>query len=565
MLFPWMKHNNLNWHQTIAQFMMSRRALWLLLAIMTGFVLITHQAVPMLDRDEARFSQASRQMAETGDVITIRFLDELRAKKPAGIYWLQASSAALFGIDDVASYRLPSLIGFLATLTLTYFFTQSLFPSPAAPLHGVLAGLMLASGPLLQAEALLAKTDSLLLATILCQQIMLWRIYRDSDLKSPASHWGAFWIALSASILLKGPIGPLVSFVTIAGLCALDRNISWLKRLCWGRGLLIVGFITLPWALAVTIATDGAFLKTAISADFLAKVQSGQESHGAPFGTYFLLMFLMFFPASAFLCFVPLLGKSLLTDKASKFCLVWLVGYWFVIECVPTKLPHYILPLLPALALLTSLALTRSLPIAGWKLARLIDAGYIVAALSGTLLCGVLFWVAIKYGGITGGRAFVSVLLIFMLAALILWHLWLWRAGRKIGDLVVILCAGAVLHFMAIGGVIAHLDSVHIAPHISRSIDQLEKKPSLIALAGYHEPSAVFEIGRDVLLLTADEAALFLAEAKDALVIIEERALPDFQKIADELALRLQEVVRVDGFNHSRGQDVSLRFFQVIR
>ena len=63
MLFPWMKHNNLNWHQTIAQFMMSRRALWLLLAIMTGFVLITHQAVPMLDRDEARFSQASRQMA----------------------------------------------------------------------------------------------------------------------------------------------------------------------------------------------------------------------------------------------------------------------------------------------------------------------------------------------------------------------------------------------------------------------------------------------------------------------------------------------------------------------
>ena len=68
-----------------------------------------------------------------------------------------------------------------------------------------------------------------------------------------------------------------------------------------------------------------------------------------------------------------------------------------------------------------------------------------------------------------------------------------------------------------------------------------------------------------MLLLTADEAALFLAEAKDALVIIEERALPDFQKIADELALRLQEVARVDGFNHSRGQDVSLRFFQVIR
>jgi hypothetical protein len=198
-------------------------------------------------------------------------------------------------------------------------------------------------------------------------------------------------------------------------------------------------------------------------------------------------------------------------------------------------------------------------------MARLIDAGYIVAALSGILLCGALFWVAIKYGGITGGRAFVSVLLVFMLAGLILWRLWLWRAGRKIGDLVIILGAGAVLHFMAIGGVIAHLDSVHLAPHISSSIAHLEQKPSLIALAGYHEPSAVFALGRDVLLLTADEAALLLAEAKDALVIVEDGSLPNFLKIADELALRIHEVARVDGFNHSRGQDVSLRFFQVLR
>ncbi len=565
MVLSWMKQHHLNWHQAIAQFMMSRRALWLLLAVMASFVLVTHQAVPMIDRDEARFSQASRQMAETGDVITIKFLDELRAKKPAGIYWLQAASASLFGTDDVASYRLPSFFGFLMTLTLVYFFSRSLFSSPAAPLQGLVAALILASGPMLQTEALLAKTDSLLLASILCQQFMLWQIYRDAELKTSTAHWGAFWLALSASILLKGPIGPLVSFVTITGLCLLDKNIRWLKRLCWARGLFIVMLVTTPWALSVTIATDGAFLKTAVMHDFLAKVQSGQESHGAPFGTYLALLFLIFFPASAFICFVPLLGKSLFREKASKFCFVWLVCYWFVIECVPTKLPHYILPALPALALLTTQALTRSLPPPGKKRALIIDVGYAVAMLCGAITCTALIWVTVKFGGVTGGRAFAGTLIVILMCCFIGWRLWLWRDGRKIGDLVLILSAGAVLHFAAIGGVLSHLDRVHIAPHISGTIATLKQPPSLIALAGYHEPSAVFEIGRDVLLLTADEAALFLAEAPDGLAIIEQRELAEFKMIVEELELGVYEVARVEGFNHSRGQEVSLHFFRATR
>jgi len=53
-------------------------------------------AIPPLDRDEARFAQASRQMLETGDFLRIRFQDEARNKKPAGIYWLQAASVAAF-------------------------------------------------------------------------------------------------------------------------------------------------------------------------------------------------------------------------------------------------------------------------------------------------------------------------------------------------------------------------------------------------------------------------------------------------------------------------------------
>ena len=74
-----------------------KQALLMVLAFLALAVLTGHQTVPPMDRDESRFAQASRQMVESGDLVTIRFQDELRAKKPAGIYWLQSASAALFG------------------------------------------------------------------------------------------------------------------------------------------------------------------------------------------------------------------------------------------------------------------------------------------------------------------------------------------------------------------------------------------------------------------------------------------------------------------------------------
>ena len=88
-------------------------ALILVLAMLAAAVLIGHQTVPPMDRDESRFARASKQMLASGDYVTVRFQDELRAKKPAGIYWLQSAAAGLFGADDIAAYRLPSLLACL--------------------------------------------------------------------------------------------------------------------------------------------------------------------------------------------------------------------------------------------------------------------------------------------------------------------------------------------------------------------------------------------------------------------------------------------------------------------
>src|SRR5438105_8410020 len=84
--------------------------------------------LPPIDRDEARFAQATKQMIENGDYIDIRFQNEVRYKKPVGIYWLQAGvvrTAEALGVPEARTtiwlYRLPSLIGAIGAVLLTYW------------------------------------------------------------------------------------------------------------------------------------------------------------------------------------------------------------------------------------------------------------------------------------------------------------------------------------------------------------------------------------------------------------------------------------------------------------
>src|SRR5436853_2631411 len=105
-------------------------------------------SIPPIDRDEARFAQATRQMVETGDFVDIRFQDDVRYKKPVGIYWVQAAvveSATKLGVPNaqlrIWLYRVPSLIGAIGAVLLTYWTALAFVSRRGA----VLAALMLCS------------------------------------------------------------------------------------------------------------------------------------------------------------------------------------------------------------------------------------------------------------------------------------------------------------------------------------------------------------------------------------------------------------------------------------
>ena len=137
-------------------------------------------SIPAIDRDEARFAQATKQMVETGDFVDIRFQEDVRYKKPVGVYWLQSAvveGASKLGLPRaqlrIWLYRVPSLIGAIGAVLLTYWAALAFVTRRGA----ALAALMMCSCVVHGAEARLAKTDALLLLTVVAAMGAMARVY----------------------------------------------------------------------------------------------------------------------------------------------------------------------------------------------------------------------------------------------------------------------------------------------------------------------------------------------------------------------------------------------------
>src|SRR6201986_4488809 len=316
--------------------------------------------IPPVDRDEARFAQATKQMVESGDLVDIRFQDDVRYKKPVGIYWLQSAAvetASALGLPRaqlrIWLYRIPSLIGAIGAVLLTYWTALAFVTRRGA----VLAALMMCSSVLLGVEARLAKTDAMLLLTVVAAMGALARVYlswqRGEDPEHPPWSWPViFWTALAGGILLKGPLILMFVGLTIAALAILDRSAGWLWRLRPVWGLIWCLVLVLPWFVAIFWRAGDAFFANSIGGDMLSKL-AAQESHGAPPGVYLLLFWVTFWPGAPLAAMAVPAGWRARREAGAPCLLGWLVPSWMVFELVLTKLPHYVLPLYPFMSILT--------------------------------------------------------------------------------------------------------------------------------------------------------------------------------------------------------------------
>jgi 4-amino-4-deoxy-L-arabinose transferase-like glycosyltransferase len=517
--------------------------------------------IPPIDRDEARFAQATKQMVETGDFVDIRFQDEVRYKKPVGIYWLQAAAvetASSLGLPRaqvrIWLYRVPSLIGAIGAVLLTYWTALAFVTRRSA----VLAALILCSSVLLGVESRLAKTDAMLLLTVVAAMGALARVYlswqRGEDpARPPWTHPAIFWTALAGGILLKGPLILMFAGLTIVTVAIFDRSASWLWRLRPVWGLMWMLVLVLPWFVAIFMRAGDTFFADSIGGDMLSKL-AAQESHGAPPGTYLLLFWITFWPGA------PLAGLAAPAiwrarrEPGVQFLLAWLIPSWIVFELVLTKLPHYVLPLYPAIAILSVTALERHVLSRSWLTK---GAAWWFAIPAITSVLAVIATITLTRQPVFLAWPFAAAALIFGLFA---W--WLYDDRHAERSLLNGVVAALFLSVSVYGIIVSALTPLFPSPEVARALRNVVCVGPKAAAAGYHEPSLVFMTGTSTLLTDGSGAADFLGHGSCRYALVESRSERAFAQRAEAIGLRYNVAARIDGYNFSQGKAISIAIFR---
>jgi 4-amino-4-deoxy-L-arabinose transferase-like glycosyltransferase len=506
--------------------------------------------IPPVDRDEARFAQATKQMIETGDYVDIRFQEEARYKKPVGIYWLQAAvvqAAEALGVREarttIGLYRIPSLVGALGAVLATYWAAMAFVSRRAA----LMAGAMMATAILLGVEARLAKTDAMLLLTCVTALGAMARAYlaeqgdRPSSLP-PLAIAAIFWAAIAAGIMIKGPmILMFVGFAVIA-LVALDRSARWMLRLKPLLGVPFAVAIVMPWLVAIMIRSGGSFFTESLGGDMFSKVTGGQETHGLPPGFYFLIFWQTFFPGALLAGLAAPAVWRARAEPGCKLLLAWIVPAWIVLELVPTKLPHYVLPLYPALAILIAGVVdSRSLSRNLW-LVRGTVWWFILMMMVAVLLIALQIVIGHQLGLWTW--TFSAAAVIFSLFAWLLYE----SDGAE-ASLARAAAASLMLSVAAYAATFPGLRQLFPSVGLANYMHSAGCADPAAVTAGFHEPSLVFLAGTNITHGQGSTAADFLLGGPCRFAFVEKGQERAFVQRAEAIGLRYTTGPRVEGFN----------------
>lgn len=550
--------------------------------------------LPPFDRDEPRFAQASRQMLDTGNWIVPFVQDRPRLNKPPLIYWLQAGSVAILTANDTSKdaiwmYRLPGMLCTLGTVLLTWRLGRRLMDARAA----WLAAALLAICPLVVIDAHQARSDQLLLFTVVLSQWALWRVLHEPGASatgppttrfnfSPLLTLGA---ALGLSILAKGPIAPMIAALTALTFALATR--LWQSSPRWPlRALvatllvaLVACLIVTPWVLAVANQVGFDNYAKIVFDETIGRSAAAKEGHALFPGVHTIALVGLFFPGSL------LTGAAILAairqgfaqresaapqrwsarwstlwtaHPGTLFLLCWALPSWLVFEAISTRLVHYVMPLYPALALLSARVILRASAGAFQPMnERLTKIGFVIWAIVGAALTGIAP-LALAIFAFTKGHADhpTRTLALAILAgacciALCLAGGFFALRGKPLRATLLASLAMIVGLATLLASTLPNTRALWPARNAiaaARSIDPALARP--LAAIGFHEDSQIF-LSHGKLVRLADDAAPAWANDHPTALIIARRA--------DPAALALvgtgwTQAATAGGYNINRGK-----------
>jgi 4-amino-4-deoxy-L-arabinose transferase-like glycosyltransferase len=325
----------------------------LFLLFLFAFLLhsLGNSTLPLIDRDEPRFAEASREMKQSGDYIIPRINGDFRFDKPPLIYWCQVAAFDLLGDNDFAA-RLPSVFFAALTAAATAMWGSRIF----SPKIGLCAGLIFASclQVFIHARAAVADMPMIFFFVTAC-----WSDWERQKERRPFLWW-TFYLSLALGFLAKGPIALLPTlFSPIHTLIQRKPFRPNLLSSLTGFGLIL--FVVGAWAIPALVATHGEFAQVGIGKHVIGRSFAAMENHGGsgwlgyllflPF--YFVAIFFSFFPWCIFFPkTISRLRSQMNSDE--NYLLVCGISVFAVFTLVQTKLPHYTLPCYPMLAILVA-------------------------------------------------------------------------------------------------------------------------------------------------------------------------------------------------------------------
>lgn len=309
-----------------------------------------NNTLPLIDRDEPRFAEASREMRQSGDFIIPRVNGEYRFDKPPLIYWCQVASSMVFGESDF-SVRFPSAIFAAATVALTAAWASRLYGASAGFWSGLVLGTCLQL--FIHGRAAVADMPMIFFFTV-----ATWAAWERSQGQRSFSLWLCFYFALGAGFLAKGPVAFLPIMAPLLFHLWARTPIPFRLHSAIGGGLLVLIMIGF-WGIPALILTRGEFFQVGIGKHVLMRSVAPLQSHGAS-GTVGYLLLLPFYLVSLLFSLFPwslflptaIQRLRLGLDAFERYALCGIGIIFVVFSLLQTKLPHYTLPAFPLIAIL---------------------------------------------------------------------------------------------------------------------------------------------------------------------------------------------------------------------
>ena len=327
------------------------------------FQILGTWSLPLVDRDEPRFSEASREMIERGNYIVPYFNNQPRLDKPPLTYWAQVACYHIFGENDFAT-RFPSAIAAALTALSILGWGRRIGGQRVGWWASIIFTVSLQT--FVHAKAAVADMWLVLFVTLAHWAGYELLINRTANIQHRTPKignrtflwWWIFYFSLALGFLAKGPIA--WTPVLTAGVAIIStRHWQSLRHFKFIGGILVTLVVVALWGIPALIQTRGEFFSIGIGRHVISRSITTLEGHGPssldmyvlllPF--YFVTAFISFFPWSIKL---PSLTKRLWNrrDRTDDYLFIGTAIIFVIFTLVSTKLPHYTLPAFPLLALL---------------------------------------------------------------------------------------------------------------------------------------------------------------------------------------------------------------------